>query len=816
MLRAKSGAPIRGSGKLLGRKWELGLVESELARLRGKASYFKICNVEGGAGVGKSRLIDELRANASRPRSKFNHVAFVSLESESSLTEVGTLFSLRQELKIECFLFDAALLRYWKAVGQPVLVDPSSRLSKSLAATTIELGGALASVTLPVSFAADVWKRMEKWGKRRQRYKKSEFEQIDRARAEPASLREFLPGCLARDLERALSHEAHSLVVFYDSYEKQEEETVQAGAPWLQAFLSELGRGVHVICSRDPLGWTDPKLRKDLVPVPVRELPEAESRTMIRARLKGVSTEVEDRILAVSGRTPFFIESLVDFCVDRHEEKGAIGVRDVPSSPEEAAVKMLDHRRRPQRALAAALATVQVFDRKLYERLSQLLSVELGILGYPGFVDSFVVSPVSADLSKTHDLLTAAVRDSKEEAQLRQVALEDATEHLLARSRKDGRRESQAVLSILRGVIAGWDSERKMPTHSVETLIDVAYVFHDAGFWSELASIVSDSKPASRPEVRSAVAFIEALTTRRLSNVKSGIERFERMTPSSRDRLGRHGGSAKLELAYLRELAGEYPRARREFRRLAKEAEPFDPNDRIQVRSRLYHADMLTMDGELIQGSDLLHKTYEAIGYRDIVNWGELVRHQGHCYRFSFMLEEAAELYTRALEKTREAPGMTAKLHTNLAEAYCWFKPERALESGELSAEAHRVAGNEIELCKCHAARGIAFARLGEFKSAEVATEEARQLGESADYPAGVVFGIQAEAVIGHLERNPAKLGDSIKLLTAATDKLGTYGHLTVAPLLLRDQTEFAKASAKYEWIEPAGLAERLRCYLDI
>ena len=814
MLRTKSSAPIRGSGQILGRESELALVETELARLRDKASYFKICNVEGGAGVGKSRLIDELRANASRPRSKFDHVAFVSLESESSLTEAGTLFSLRQELKIECFLFDAALLRYWEAVGQPVLVDPSSRFSKSLAAKTIELGGTLAPVALPVSFAADVWKRMEKWGERRQRYKKSEFEQIDRVRAEPATLREILPGCLARDLERALSHETHSLVVFYDSYEKQEEETVQAGAPWLRAFLAELSRGVHVICSRDPLGWTDPKLRKDLVPVPVRELPKAESRTMIRARLKGVSIDVEDRILAVSGRTPFFIESLVDFCVNRREEKGAIGVRDVPSSPEKAAVKMLDHRRRPQRALAAALATVQVFDRKLYERLSQLLSVELGILGYPGFVDSFVVSPVSADLSKTHDLLTAAVRDSKEEAQLRQVALEGATAHLLARSRKDGRRESQAVLSILRGVIAGWDSGRKMPTHSVETLIDVAYVFHDAGFWSELASIVSDSKPASRPGVRSAVDFIEALTTRRLSNVKSGIERFERMTPRSRDLLGRHGGSAKLELAYLRELAGEYPRARKEFRRLAKEAEPFDPNDRIQVRSRLYHADMLTMDGKLIQGSDLLHKTYEAIGYREIVNWGELVRHQGHCFRFSFLLEKAAELYTRALEKTREAPGMTAKLHTNLAETYCWFEPERALESGELSAEAHRVSGNEIELCKCQAACGIAFARLEDFKSAQAAAKEARRLGNSADYPAGVAFGIQAEAVIGRLERKPAKLRGAIKRLTVATDKLGTYGHLTVAPLLLRDEAEFAKAAAKYEWIESAGLADRLWHYL--
>ncbi len=62
------------------------------------------------------------------------------------------------------------------------------------------------------------------------------------------------------------------------------------------------------------------------------------------------------------------------------------------------------------------------------------------------------------------------------------------------------------------------------------------------------------------------------------------------------------------------------------------------------------------MDGRFREGSKVLQETYEAVGHLYIVNWGELVRHRAHAYRFSFLLEEAAELYRLALRKTPDAP----------------------------------------------------------------------------------------------------------------------------------------------------------------
>ena len=815
-LRRRPRALLPAPGTFLNREKQLEAVELQLGRLRKAQGHFKVCKIEGQGGIGKSRLLDELRTKAERGSPRFNHIAFVSLETEAAMTEVGPLLALRQGLDVGCHLFDAALLRYWSAAGQPFSAERSSRLGRSLAVKTAEIGGSFAPIPLPFTFAIEVWERVGEWGERQQRYDKWEFQEIDDLRAEPSSIRERLPSLLARDLSKTLKDNSQSIVVFYDSYEKQDRETYLAGAPWLQTFIGELGRGVHVICSREPYRkWKDVQWGDDSVTVTVGPLPKKNAEQMVQVGLGELSSEeIKARVLKVSKRNPLLIESLVSVCVELASENGEIAVDDIPSSPKGAVKGLLDHHRAPQRALAAALATVQIFDRKLYEHIAYVLSVELAVLHYEDFVDSFVIEPSSDGLHKTHDLLTDVVRGSDDEANLRSVALEATTKHLLTRSRKDGRREHRAMLAMLRKVIAGWDSVEEMPEHCVEALIDVVYVFHDAGFWNELASIASSAR-ASQPAISTTVAFVRALTSRRRVGVQRALTRFEEIDSSKRRLLGRHERSIELELAYLRELRGNYPAARDQFEQLSEQAKPFDPRDRTQLRARLYHADMLTMDGHFRKGSSVLEEAYEAIGYREIVNWGELVRHDGHNYRFSFMLEEAVGRYELALERTGEAPGMTAKLHTNLAEAYCWFEPERALEKGKISLEAHQRGGNEIELCKCQAARGIALARLERFKEAAEAITEAKRFGKSSRYPAGVAFAMQAELVgkaLGGGEAFAATPG----LLKRKVEGIGTYGHLRVVPLLLRGDDAFAATATEYEWFDPEGLEARLRGYLGI
>ena len=806
-----AGSVFQSSGEFLDRDKELASLNAELSRQCQTPKLLRVCEINGFGGMGKSRLMDELIAHAKKRPLKIDHVVFVSLEGELSSTEVGVLNHLRREVGIECHLFDAAVQRYWWAEGQPVPLSSSNRIERSVLGRGVEVGGVVAGIPLPINFAALVWGKLSESAEKRQRYKKSEFTEIDEIRAEPRELRAILPHCLGLDLKRGLEAKAQSLAIFYDSYERQ--KSWRDGVPWLQEMISTLGRGVHVIASRESLKWPKSKWKEHTLSVRLEKLPEKEARKMLRQRLGKLEEPIEQRLLEISDRTPFYIESAARLYFDLAEEK-EVEVEDLPSTPEGTVTKLLDHRRAPQRALATALATGGTFDRHLYLHMADVLNVELAVLQYQDFIDSFLTERVSGQLYKFHDLLTTAARESPAEKALRRVALEAATDHLWARCQERGRTEPDTVFALLRGLLEGWVWVTDVPRRSLEALVDIGYVLYDAGFSNELMELVSKQERKQRHSIALVLDFLEAVSTRRSADAEAGIKQFERLR-KRRKRLGRHLLSLELELAYLRELRGNYSRARNDFLRLARQAEPFDPADRTQLRARLYHGDVLTMDGRFREGSRVLLETYEAVGYRDIVNWGELVRHRAHNYRFSFLLEEAESLYLLALRKTLDAPVMTAKLYTNLVETYCWHQPDKALEEAVRSIELNERIGHQIELAKCAAAKGIAFARLGRAPEAEAAIKEAKVLARASRYPAGVAFALQAEAIAMAQAEDTRARNAAISRLKRKTEELGTYSHLTVAPLIAAGEDGPALATVRAaEWFEPDTVGTRIRGYL--
>jgi hypothetical protein len=179
------------------------------------------------------------------------------------------------------------------------------------------------------------------------------------------------------------------------------------------------------------------------------------------------------------------------------------------------------------------------------------------------------------------------------------------------------------------------------------------------------------------------------------------------------------------------------------------------------------------------------------------------------------MLERAAEIYTDAMATTAEAPALKAKLHSNLAEACCWYDPERALEEAEIAIDRNHALGNEIEIAKCDAARCVALAKLGRIDDGLASADEARWRAKAVGYPAGEAFALQAAAVAAGLDGNFDAAVAAVAELERAVDELGTYSHLLVAPRwVLGDREEFERLVAAATWFRPAELEGRLRRYL--
>jgi len=805
------------NGLFRNREGQLAQIGAQIETLAEDAEHLKVLEVVGVGGAGKSRLLRHVRESSEEGPGQ---VVSVSLEEEGSTTETGPLIEIRDQLGVDCLLFDTALLAFGRASGQQFPKAQSNGLANSIvvqALETVNSAGAFLPL-LPLGFGIELFLRLKESGVKLMRYTPEQFEDIDSFGNESGPIRERLPHWLGLDLKQS-SDSTKQLIAFYDSYDRQSQQTKREKALWLREFIATLDFGVHLISTRDELRWDPQEWGSTVETVRVEELPEEEAEKMVESALGRVPSAHQDHILKASGRLPFFLNAMIEVYANARE-RGDVDVAGLPSSPNGAVERLLGHLTFDEQELALALATVQVFDEGIFAELVDRLNLDGSLLRFENFLNWFFVeeiSPEGVDLAlyKTHDLLTAYVRDADQHAAARRRCLEAATQALLVRCGDGARKQANSVLLALRTVIAGWESVERMPEPSAETLIDAIYLLYDAGHWNALALIISDSDRESLRAIASVSAFIDALTTRRIDGIPAGIKKFEALAGRSGD-LGRHRSSVALELAYLREIAGDYADARIQFRRLAEKASAnFNPLDRTQRRARMYHADMLVMDGDFPEAARLFQATYERLGVGATIDGGEMVRLCGHAYRFSFMLEQAVAIYTDAMEATAEAPGLEAKLHSNLAEACCWFEPDRALEEAAISIDLNKGLGNEIEVAKCEAARCIALAKLGRLEDGLASSRDARSRAERVGYPAGEAFALQAAAVAAGLEGDRESADAAIRALARTVKELGTYSHLLVAPWwIMGDRPEFERVAATAVWFHPEELDDRLARHL--
>ncbi len=788
------------SGQFFNRTSESGIIDEQVALLGALPARFVVLEVTGQGGVGKSRFLeqtsDRLAARADPPK-----LLRVKLDDEISMTAIAPLLVIRNQLTIDCYLFDSAVLTYWFAMHQQRQTIGQDG-TNSLAVRTLKAEGEVGQDLLPPDFAAMLFSNIARDDALRLGYSGGEFTQIDALREHTGDLFALLPKYLGLDIARRLRNpNERRLVFFYDGYEKQSVRTLAGRAQWLRTFIDAVHSGIHLIAVRDPLGWNATELGDHVVPIPLGELPDAECRRMIRRALGDLERDVEDRLVAGSKSVPFYLRALIDVFRAEFRQHGAVRVGDLPERPPAVVEHFLDHLSPSAYSLALMLAALQYFDEPLYAHLVHSAGLPVDIIGMNDFVEWFFVEDVGAGLYKTHDLLTEEVRDSSRFAHGVTDALRSAAVNLEVRTNEMPSVGAQRLPQLFNALVEGWQGIKGMRSDDAEQLIDIGYNLYDAGYWHGLIQLPGIAPDGGSHPARVSAQYFAALATRRTMGPVRALERLTPLAPM-RKTMGRHAASFDIEMAYLREISGDYAYARSEFRRLNDEAAPYDPVIRAHRRARLYHADMLTMDGELAEANELLAEASELLESSSSLDRAEMIRHRGHVYRFSLEFRAAEERYAVALEASGDSPSMKGKLRTNLAEARCWHDPSRALKDADVAIDLNTRLGSQIEVAKAHAARGVAFAQLRQFDEAKAACEAAMAISGDVGYPAAGCFARQALVVLEVRSGNYSRAAEAYEALIAGIDELGTYGHLAVIPAWIRgDDVEFRRRSAAVSWI---------------
>jgi tetratricopeptide (TPR) repeat protein len=781
-------------------------LERHLEALAGDPRHLVVVGMAGLGGIGKTRFLDEVASRFSRlPQPPT--VVSVALGGSA----FSSLLSIREQVGVPCHLFDVAAVVYAAVSGQPW---PQIGLLKVTAGFPDEEPPAQDAVadTLPVTYAVDRFGGLAPDLVLRRGYDRSAFAAVDALRAEPDELHSRLPSLLAADLARVLADPEHRRLVFlYDAYEVTSDPELTSGVGWLPPFVRSLGAGIHVIASRrslegDAAVWGTQVRQRTL-----DELPEDECRRMIRREIGDhLRRRVEDRIVAASRCVPFNLHASIAVCRAHLRERGTVDVEELPSSSPAMVERLLHHLSETERRLTISLAAVQYFDEPLYQSLVRSLDRTDAAVRVGAFVEWFFVVEVEQTLFRTHHLLTDFVRRGAELMDDARSALQSATEHLALRTTDWRAPDQDRLTRLFSAVLEGCQAVDDVPTTVVERLVDIGYDLYDAGYWRELA-VLPVVEGAACDAARLVAQFFVALSIRR---VHGSVEALARLEPLAARRalLGRHATSFDLEDAYLREIRGDYASARRRFRQLDEAVTQFDGTRRDHVRTRLYHADMLTMDGRLQEASRLLLEAYEMLPAERTLDWTELVRHRGHALRFGLDHVGAQQEYLRALDRVREVPSLRGKLRTNLAEARCWVEPALAAQDAEEAIALNDRLGSRIEVAKAHAALGVALSGTRRFEDARAACERALVGALEAGYPAGACFARQARVVTEVRAGELAVAAEVYADLVAAVTTLGTYGHLCVVPAwFLGADDEVRRWSHDVDWTGSDDLRERLR-----
>lgn len=277
-----------------------------------------------------------------------------------------------------------------------------------------------------------------------------------------------------------------------------------------------------------------------------------------------------------------------------------------------------------------------------------------------------------------------------------------------------------------------------------EKCLEAVEYYANIGFWAELHEILSEYTQSENERLRALAIVAELIYLRRTGRLKDA-ERLSAEHPLKKDTLGVWYYMYRYIQTQISHLLGHNDESISAYHGLIEEMALIRPliPDHIYMAPCMKYADILFLKGRFSESLTLVQKlmTENSLSIGDQI---ELLRIKGHIYRFEQNYKEAELIYSSALRLAEEHSlrAYCGKLYTNMTEALCIVKPEKALEWFDRAREENDSAGNDIELGKSLAAASAAYTKLGKYDDAVMYAKQAIATAERTGYLSGEAFGL--------------------------------------------------------------------------
>ncbi|SNQ47866.1 conserved hypothetical protein [Frankia canadensis] len=760
---------------------EIGLVQ---AALTDGAPFPRVLNVTGVGGIGKSRLLRELRVRAPEGW----RTASLDLQVPAMRQQEDALAVLRADLGGQGVRFDRFDLAYavlWQRI------HPHLRISRETL-PFVEESGILTEIVdsvagLPVfGTALGLLKAAEKVttdARRRHRIRHDETLSSldDLPNAEIVDAVTFL---FAEDLRAASENRPYVLTI--DTYEALVPEPTRSGRTqladvWLRDLIAQLDRGLVVIAGREPLRWDvyDADWRGLIRTRPIDGLPLEARLTLLGT--SGITEEGERRRLAeASAGLPFYLHLAVDTS-GSGSDGGASGPRRAraAATQQEILQRFLQHVGAEEVRTLEVLGVARIFDHDIFRTLTAALQLPGHRTAWESIASYSFVYPAGEQL-RFHQLMAEALRDllsAPARLELHRL-LRDAWAHRAFEDPEDDGLTGQDASRTVDGrMLADPVAFQEMVFHALHIgeltgaeLLDLVEVAVRGGSESAAGGVLDDLRDFLRTHPdRATPEFVQTAQVLDVEAVlRSGeATRALELTPEQAWEAGSPVG-ARLAVAagQARRIAGRTSEA------LALYTQVWSgDDDTARMNAGLWAADLHMCQGRFADAERFAAELDVIAARRHPECRGDVARLRHLAHRFAFDLVAARPFLDEASTRYQTARSYlgNANIRTNRAEFLAFADAEATFTEADAAIEVQTEIGAQHELGKCHTAIAVAALRLGRLDAAERAFDDAVVALTRAGYRSGLA---RASLYRGALEARRGQLDRARRTVSWAVSEL--------------------------------------------
>ena len=784
-------------------------IQSACQRLLRDIMHFEVISIYGVGGVGKTQLLkEEFVYNKSLNVKPI----CITLEITSKDDLLDILIKFRKALPSnhKYPLFDYAMLYAWNHLNVSKMDTDFLQSTKWNVIDFFSpfLDTALAPITeLPIGsiieMTCDLSNHLIKLY---QNIKiKEAIGRIENARFQ--DLIYDLPILLGADIHRTFLNDRFVLVI--DSY--KEHSDTNSSYSWLTTLVEQIKYGVFVITSREEIRWPT-TLRPYVNSKNLKKLPVTEVRKALYSQFS-YSTKLVENIIKVTDCMPIYLDLAVKALSEASNED--IAAKDIFfKSKEDIIRKFLLHLSANERDALIVLATIQIFDRDIFEHLVRDINLQVNFLCFDTICKRSLIRNYEYDsfFYKTHDVISENILYITEKNTIRRI-VGSYLNYICVRGQ--WLYSNLQVNMLLKHIIYLYTKTNLVVTRQEsEQILDLYFGVKESLIPFDCDGIDGFGNSENLKDI---YYFLCALSKERTnSNVRlEWLNKIDEQTCL----FGKHLISLKLMKGYLRALCEGTQYLKCVVEEINSNLKPTDAQEWYYGQTKIFLGDCMVSYGCYLSGIKELQK------YRELIplligkqnDAFQVSRHIGHAYRFNMMLDDAANEYRQLIYGENIFPTALQKIYilTNLCETYCYFQPNKVIEIAREALPLSSAFKDLKSKGKIYYSLAIASLHKKKFKRAKKYIRKSLYLNDIDGYIAGKLYAYMAQAYLEYAQ-NKQLDPKTVKIIKYIQEKIEVYTcfDLPIA-LMVEDYSQFPQIIASQEWLDFYQTALNYRRFLE-